>query len=78
MKPGVCGPQLSSVTSCQGQPCSWTVEVFCEPDGGVDAGADMCAACEQAMPQGAGPPGVCYALASDGGTASFSSGGCGI
>jgi hypothetical protein len=37
----LCQPQLQSATSCDGQVCSWSVELPCTPDAGapVDGGA---------------------------------------
>jgi hypothetical protein len=80
VQPKVCAPQLTSVTSCGNQPCSWMVEIPCFSDAGsdFDGGTYSCGPCEAVMPQGAGPPGLCQAFDGDAGMVSFQCGGCGI
>jgi hypothetical protein len=80
VQPKVCEPQLTSVSSCGNQPCSWMVEIPCFSDAGsdFDGGTYSCGPCEAVMPQGAEPPGRCQAFDGDAGTVSFQCGGCGI
>ncbi len=85
--PTLCQPQLQSATSCNGQVCSYTVELPCVGDAGsgfdgVDAGLDQCTAwCNAAAPPGMQPGiGFCQVESIDGGAPAIVArcGGCGI
>jgi hypothetical protein len=80
VKPDVCVPQVSSITSCMGVPCSWQVEIPCVPDGGTsdDGGSACMDACGAAMPSGATSVGFCSATSNQGGMVTFACGACGV
>lgn len=87
VNPAVCAPQLEQTTSCNGEACSWNVEVPCdghsqgEPDAGDDeAGSPAwCAAmCNAAAPAGARQVGTCDAQEVDAGVVFIQCAGCGV
>lgn len=80
-----CVPQLASATSCNGQVCTWKVEVPCTGDAGSDAGdagdggaPDCNAWCNAVAPPNVTNSGFCQPYAEDGGGMFASCGGCGI
>jgi hypothetical protein len=87
VNPAVCEAQLQQTTSCNGEVCSWSVEVPCtgQSQGTPDAGDDeagspaWCAAmCNAAAPPGARRVGSCDAQQVDAGAVFIQCAGCGV